>query len=619
MPPSPRIVSIPEAKRPPNMWRMLHAAARMLPRRNKGAEVYRRNPFTPAQPLPGVVGQGSPKIPQIAMDAANAFQGALDDTLSDVPSASWMGAYANNYFASAYAEGQDWLGYAVLAILSQRSEYRTITETFAIEMTREWVSFKSKSEDHDKQSKIDELETRLKDLRLKETMRVAIAHDGYQGRGQIYIDTGDEDDRDELKTPIGSGGKDSQAKFGRPDSHTADLLAHDYDPMADRESEERPKRKRIKRLAAIEPMWCYPAQYNADDPLKADWYRPDVWWVMGKEVHRTRLLTFVSNPVPDMLKPAYSFGGLSRTQMSKPYVDFYLRNRTSSSDLLSNFSVPVLATDLSVTTMEEGSELFQRVSTFNTLRDNQATMVINKDSEEFNIAAAPLGGVKDLVAQSAEHICAPCRIPIVKYFGNQPSGLNADSEGVIRMFYDEVHAEQEAWMREPVQTIVNLVMIELWGEVDDDIEMSFPPLWQLDEAGKSAIQKTKADQRAVDIEAGIITPEEGRMAAARDPDSQYAGLDLHKPLPEPDPDLFGPGEGEEPGQQQQPGETPVGGPEAERGMMKGAPGIKPSHRDLGAVATRAGSFGSPATGGFAAHDKLPMLTASDFDYIASDA
>jgi hypothetical protein len=328
---------------------------------------------------------------------------------------------------------------------------------------------------------------------------------------------------------------------------------------------------------------------------------------MGKEVHRTRLLMIVSNPVPDMLKPAYSFGGLSRTQMSKPYVDFWLRNRTSASDLLNNFSLWVLATELDVSTMDEGSELFQRVMTANVLRDNQGMMLINKGTEEVDIKSSALAGVKDLVGQSAEHMTVPNQIPIVKFFGNQPSGLNADSEGVIRLWYDRVHALQESLIREPIQTIVNLVMIELWGEVDDDVEFEFVELWQLDEAGKSAIQKTKADQRAVDIEAGIIVPEEGRMAAARDPDSQYAGLDLHEPLPEPElePDLFGPGEGEV-------GEGQTGA-EAERGQVQRPPGFRPSRRDLGSRTSQAANFGGAVTGGF---DAMPILTASDFDYSA---
>jgi hypothetical protein len=533
------------------------------------------------------------------MDAAAAFRGALDDGM--VP--GWMGQSVGGYWGSAYAEGQEWLGYAVLALLSQRPEYRVMTDTYATEMTREWIEFKSKSEretlkkwrerrkksaennEHPEremyrnEARIDELNTRLTEIRLKPVVKDSIEHDGFQGRGQIYIDTGDEDDPEELRTPIGSGGRDSQAKFGR------DGLAHDRAP----DDQNRPKRRKIERLAAIEPMWCYPAMYNASDPLRADWYRPETWWVMGKEVHRTRLLMIISNPVPDMLKPAYSFGGLSRTQMAKPYVDFWLRNRTSASDLLNNFSLWVLATELDVSTMDEGSELFARVMTANVLRDNQGMMLINKGTEEVDIKSSPLAGVKDLVGQSAEHMTVPNQIPIVKFFGNQPSGLNADSEGVIRLWYDRVHALQESLLREPIQTIVNLVMIELWGEVDDDVEFEFVELWQLDEAGKSAIQKTKADQRAVDIEAGVVSPEEGRMAAARDPDSQYAGLDLHEPLPEPDPaELTSP---------EQEGEEPAG-PAGTQG------GAKPQRRDLGSQTTKAANFGGAITGGLGGKDEL---------------
>lgn len=574
--PKPNVVSMPERRRPEGMWRMLLAKARAMAPRNRGAARHRLNPFTPAQPPPNVVPSNRPQVPQMALDAAKAWQGAMDQAPGDygaygagLTDTGWLGGYAGQYLASSYEEGQQWLGYAVLALLSQRPEYRVMTKTFAEDMTREWIQFKSKSDNRDKQARIDQLEERLKKLRLQQVTKQAIENDGFQGRGQIYIDTGD-DDPEELKTSIGSGGESSRAKFGR------DGLAHD------RASEH----NKIKGLAAIEPMWSYPAQYNSDNPLSPNWYRPETWWVMGKEIHRTRLLTFVGNPVPDMLKPAYSFGGLSRTQMAKPYVDFYLRNRTSASDLLNNFSNVVLATELDVSTMEEGSELFQRVATSNVLRDNQGMFVINKDSEELSIVAAPIGGVKDLVAQAAEHMALPSKVPLVKLFGDQLSGLNASSEGVIRLWYDSIHADQEGLLREPIQTIVNLVMIELWGKVDDDIVFDFISLWQLDDAGKAAIQKTKADQRAVDIEAGIVLPEEARLAVAHDPDNQYAGLDLHEPLPEPDPDLLAPEGGGEPGGNQQ--------------------GFKPSRRDMASsITNRAANFGN-ATSGDEAQGELPL-------------
>jgi hypothetical protein len=118
---------------------------------------------------------------------------------------------------------------------------------------------------------------------VKNAFRKGIEVDGGFGRSHIYLDTGQTDDRDELKLPLGNGTNAmSKAKVGKGSP---------------------------KRIRVIEPVWTYPSRYNATDPLKPDWYKPSSWFVQGKEVHSTRLLTFIGREVPDLLKPAYSFGG----------------------------------------------------------------------------------------------------------------------------------------------------------------------------------------------------------------------------------------------------------------------------------------------------------------------
>jgi uncharacterized protein len=62
------------------------------------------------------------------------------------------------------------------------------------------------------------------------------------------------------------------------------------------------------------------------------------------DFHCSRLLTLISSPVSDMLKSAYSFGGISATQRAKPYVDNWLAMRQDVQDAVKNFSIYVLAT-----------------------------------------------------------------------------------------------------------------------------------------------------------------------------------------------------------------------------------------------------------------------------------
>src|ERR1700692_4517781 len=119
------------------------------------------------------------------------------------PNAAFAWA-AQNSINSAFAEGVTFLGYAYLSALAQRPEYRVISETIASEMTREWIELKSTGED-DKTDKIKALVDAIEALGVREVVREAIEGDGFFGRGHIYLDTGDTDDRDELKKSIGDG------------------------------------------------------------------------------------------------------------------------------------------------------------------------------------------------------------------------------------------------------------------------------------------------------------------------------------------------------------------------------------------------------------------------------
>jgi Anti-CBASS protein Acb1-like len=74
--------------------------------------------------------------------------------------------------------------------------------------------------------------------------------------------------------------------------------------------------------------------YNSNDPLKDDWYRPNTWYIQSKAIHSSRLITLIGREVPDLLKPTYSFGGLSLSQMAKPYVDNWLKTRQRRDNLV---------------------------------------------------------------------------------------------------------------------------------------------------------------------------------------------------------------------------------------------------------------------------------------------
>ena len=198
----------------------------------------------------------------------------------------------------------------------------------------------------------------------------------------------------------------------------------------------------------------------------------------------------------------------------------------SVNDIISAFSVFVLSTNLATSLEGDGQQLFSRAELFNNLRDNRGLMMIDKESEAFQNVAAPLSGLHELQAQAQEHMASVSHIPTVKLLGIQPAGLNASSEDQMRVFYDYIHAYQEHLFRNPLRTIMGMVMLSLWGETDDSIDFKFKPLFSLDEKGAAEVEKMKAERDQILVDTGILSPEEARQRVANDPGSDYSSIDV---------------------------------------------------------------------------------------------
>lgn len=412
--------------------------------------------------------------------------------------------YLNNCSFNSMGLENGFPGYPYLAQLAQLPEYRKITCTIAKEMTRKWLKLKSVGEGEDKAEKLAKLEAAMIKFKVRAAFRKMAEHDGFFGRGQIYID---------VRKPGGVAASEDPAELQTP------LVL----------SPAKIKKDSLIGFRVVEPMWTYPGLYNSTNPLAKDYYKPSTWYVMGKIVHDSRFVMMISRPVPDMLKAAYSFGGISMSQLARPYIDNWLRTRDSVSDLVHSFSITGLETDLATLLAPDltgTGDILKRVQLFNQLRDNRGLMVTNKETEGFFQLNTPLSGLDHLQAQSQEQMASVASIPLVKLLGITPSGLNASSDGEIRVFYDDIHAEQENTFRDQMKRLLDVLQLNEFGEIDPDITFEFEPLFQLSSLELANQRKADADTDAVLIENGVITAEEARARLAADKDAPYAALEV---------------------------------------------------------------------------------------------
>lgn len=427
-------------------------------------------PIAAPQLMAGVVPAGSSTA--VAMDSA-AYQ------------------YANTFGGT----GGGFPGYPYLANLATRAEYRAFASALSTEMTREWIELTSSSDDDDsKADKIKAIEAELTRIDMRGVMQRLVEHDCYYGRAQVL--------------------------FKLRGAELADPLLL---------SKRTVVKGSFEGVKAVEAIWTTPKTYNAQDPSAPDFYQPSAWYMLGNEVHASRLMTVVTRPLPDILKPAFNFGGMSLSQLAEPYVDNWLRTRQSVADLINNFSITALATSMDQVLQgddESATDLFNRAKLFTMTRSNQGLMLLDKDREELVQVNTPLSGLHELQAQSQEHMCSVSRTPAIVLTGISPSGLNASSDGEIRVFYDWIAAQQEAHWRAPIKTAIDIIQLSLFGDIDPDIGFKFVPLYQMTAKEEAEIRLSDANAAAIYIDHSVLDPSEVRERLAQDPDSGYMGLDL---------------------------------------------------------------------------------------------
>lgn len=400
-------------------------------------------------------------------------------------------------------EGSKFLGYPFLQVLSQNPLISAGVETIADEMTKKFIKLVHTGDDLAcgvgseiaVEDKLKMLEAELKKFKISSLFRRCAEKTGYYGGCLAYVDTGGIDDPELLKSP----------------------LYFDQTII---------KKGSLKHFTIIDPVNVSPGFYNASDPLRSDYFKPQTWFVMGKEVHTSRFLYFAGKEAPLLLKPAYNFFGVSQAQLAFEYVENFQKNRDSGSELLNKFSVSVFKTNMQNAMYSgETAELEKRIQYFVHKRHNDGVFVLDKDDEDFIKSDTSLGGVTDIIRQSLELIASVFRIPAVKYLGISPSGFNATGESDLKNFYSLIESLQEKQFADNLETVLKLLQLNKLGEIDPHIGFEFIPLDEEDDKIKAETEKMQADTLAVYLDRNVISAEEARKIGASDKEGILKGID----------------------------------------------------------------------------------------------
>lgn len=383
----------------------------------------------------------------------------------------------------------EFIGYPALAMLRQNILVQNIATMFSEEMTKKWVKISPGDDDVTEEDvkRVRELDKKWKGERFfRECAEECI----YSGGCLAYIDVEDTNleapmNLDSASIPTGT----------------------------------------LKGFKILDPAIVHAEGWQSSDPLKDNYYLPEFWRVRGKSVHKSRFLYFAETSVPEMLKPAYNFFGISMPQMLLDYIYNFERTRDAMIRAMRNHSLLGLETDMSqILQGGEARGLLNRLRIMQATRDQDGIAAINMGSEKFFQITTPLSGFMELGSMQLELLALASRGPVTKLFGTPPRGFNASGDNYQADFASVIHGRQKRILHENVVKFHKIIQLNEYGRFIENLEYEWPDTREMTDKEKAEINKLKAETDSALVTAGIALPEEVVVALVNDPERGYQGV-----------------------------------------------------------------------------------------------
>lgn len=127
------------------------------------------------------------------------------------------------------------------------------------------------------------------------------------------------------------------------------------------------------------------------------------------------------------------------------------------------------------------------------LQVNEGITLLDKE-DQYQSTAYSFAGLSDMMLQFGQQLAGASGIPLVRLFGQSPAGLSSTGESDIRMYYDNIKAQQEAKYRMGIDLVLKILWRSTFDkEAPDDLEFTFTPLWQMTELDKATIARTNTE------------------------------------------------------------------------------------------------------------------------------
>ena len=199
-----------------------------------------------------------------------------------------------------------------------------------------------------------------------------------------------------------------------------------------------------------------------------------------------------------------------------PVIETILNDRSIASavsHMIQETSLPVLkipnlrVAQASGTLTNGEASIDEIAAAVNKSKSIYRTVVLDSESDLSRLSVN-LTGFPELMDRYHERVAAAADIPVARFLGTSPRGLNATGNYEITVYAQTVASNQQQQIA-PALDILDPILARDMG-IDGDSEYEFVPLLDMSEMEQAELQNTKLASIVTAVNNGLITTEEAR-------------------------------------------------------------------------------------------------------------
>ncbi|MDE1489014.1 DUF1073 domain-containing protein, partial [Xenorhabdus bovienii] len=141
-------------------------------------------------------------------------------------------------------------------------------------------------------------------------------------------------------------------------------------------------------------------------------------------------------------------------------------------------------------------------------------MTLMDSKDVFATHSYSFAGIADVILRFAEQVSGATGIPLVRLFGQSPSGFST-GDGDLENYYSRVNTLQERRLRRPLRWLLDISHRSLFGEpLPDDFTFEFNKLWEMSDTDRSTMANNVASALSTLVDRQIL-PLHAAMADLR--------------------------------------------------------------------------------------------------------